>query len=184
MANPWIAAAEARRELPDAIYIRVKEREAIAKVELSKPFYLDGEGQMVGPVDLSDQTPVPVVTGLEPTDIDLNSAGGSRVFNAVMEILGLMRQHPGALQLHDLSRIHADPDTGLTLFRLQDGLAIKMGFGGYDSKLDRLLDIISYLRQGEELSNVDFVDLNDVDRVVVKPLGKGSTLQVCYRKEV
>ena len=45
-------------------------------------------------------------------------------------------------------------------------------------------DMMAYLRQGDRLQHVGSVDLNDLDRVVIKPGDRTSLLGVCYRKEM
>jgi hypothetical protein len=74
---------------------------------------------------------------------------------------------------------------GLTLVGFEKGLAIKLGFGDYESKFNRLRDMMSYFRQGgDELLNIACIDLNDLERVVVRPTGGVSLLGVAYRKEI
>ena len=127
MADPWVAAAEVERELPDAIHIRIKERGPIAIVDLNRParlasqpacqlFYLDEEGEIFKPVESSDKVRVPVVTGLALSDIDFNDQSGFRLFRAVMEVLRLSRLHQNVIPLHALHRIHVDREMGLTLY--------------------------------------------------------------------
>jgi hypothetical protein len=47
--------------------------------------------------------------------------------------------------------------------------AIKVGFGRYEIKFRRLRDIFSYLKQRDGFLNLQYVDLDDTDRVVVRP---------------
>ncbi|MBE9582021.1 MAG: FtsQ-type POTRA domain-containing protein [Proteobacteria bacterium] len=183
LANPWIAAVEVERELPDTIHIRVRERVPIAMVELNRPYYLSETGEIFKHVAPSDQTRAPVVTGLSLSDIDPSNPGRFPLFRAVMEVLHLSRLHGSILPPHGLQRIHADPEMGLTLFGFENNMAVKFGFGGYESKFNRLRDMISYLRRGGQLLNVGSMDLNDLDRVVIRPSRGVSLLGVCYRKE-
>jgi cell division protein FtsQ len=183
LANSWIAAAEVERDLPDAIHVRVRERVPIAMVELNRHFYLSESGEIFKPVEPSDKIRVPVVKGLKLSQIDPGNPGGGPALRAVMEVLNLARLHGSVLPLRSLHSVHVDPEMGLTLFGFESGMAIKLGFGDFESKLNRLRDMISYLRRGAELSRVGSVDLNDLDRVVVRPAGGGSLLGVCYRKE-
>jgi len=47
--------------------------------------------------------------------------------------------------------------------------AIKFGFGKYESKFSRLRDMVSYLKRQDGFLNLQYVDLDDADRVVVRP---------------
>ena len=184
LANPWIADADVRRRLPDGIHIRITERVPIAKIEFNQPFYLDDSGDIVKPVEPSDQIRVPVVTGLKLSDIRPDKPEHPKLFKAVKEVLHLSRAHGSVLPLDVLHCIHIDPDSGLTIFVFDSHLAIKLGFGDYESKFNRLRDVISYFGEGEQLKNVEYIYLNDVERVVVRYSGGVSALKVCYRKEV
>lgn len=184
LADPWICAAEVERELPVSIHIRVRERVPIAMLKLNRLFYLDETGEVFKSVEPSDRIRVPVVTGLKFSDIDLNGQGRSRAFKAVMEVLHLSRLHGSVLPLNAIHDIHADPEMGLTLFGFEKGVAIKLGFGDYESKFNRLRDMMTYFRQGEALLDVECIDLNDLERVVVRPSGGVSLLGVSYRKEI
>jgi hypothetical protein len=73
-------------------------------------------------------------------------------------------------------------------------VTIKMGFEDYESKLKRLAYMLSHLEKEQGLFNYEFIDLNDMDRVVVKssqvgPAGTGAAGQdsrtwLKVRKEV
>ena len=184
LADPWIYAADVERELPASIHIRVRERVPIAVLKLDRLFYLDETGEVFKSVQPSDQVRVPVVAGLTVSDIGLDGQGHSPVFNAMMEVLHLSRLHGSVLPLDAIHHIQADPETGLTLVGFKKGLAIKLGFGDYESKFNRLRDMMSYFRRGDELLNIACIDLNDLERVVVRPTGGVSLLGVAYRKEI
>ncbi|MDY6951112.1 MAG: FtsQ-type POTRA domain-containing protein [Thermodesulfobacteriota bacterium] len=184
MANPWITAADVWRELPDKIHIRVTERVPIAKIALDRAFYLDGTGQIVAPVKASDEINVPLVTGLTLADTDRDNQGESKVFAAVMRVLRLSRLHGGVLPVHMLHRIHADTDTGLTLFAFDCNVTINLGFEDYTAKFHRLGELMSHFKQAGKALNIEYIHLKDVGRVVVRPSEGGSALKVCCRKEV
>ena len=184
LADPWIALAEIQRELPDTIHISIKERVPIAVVELNRPFYLSETGEVFKPVEPLDSTEVPVVTGLRLSDVDPENPGRSLAMQAIMEVIRLTRLHGSVLPSHSLKAIHADSEMGLTLFGYSNSMAIKIGYEDYESKFDRLRDMMAYLRQGDRLQHVGSVDLNDLDRVVIKPGDRTSLLGVCYRKEM
>lgn len=172
-----------------------------------KRFYIDEQGEIFKPVESSDNVKVPVVTGLAMSDIGFNDQSCSRLFKAVMEVLHLSRLHQNVIRLHTLHRVHVDRETGLTLCasfascnpspmpdgapastgkadtRTQNGrstVTINVGFGDYGSKYSRLGDMVRYLKNESGFFNFQSIDLNDSDRVVVRPLpaGQGTRLSV------
>jgi hypothetical protein len=151
-------------------------------------------------VESSDNVSMPVVTGLSLSDIDLNNQSRSRLFKAVMEVLHLSRLHHNVIPLHALQRVHVDRKMGLTLYASfascnlsttsdgaltstgkpdrqtqagQNAVTINVGFGGYGSKYSRLGDMIRYLKKESRFLNLQSIDLNDSDRVVVRPFLAG-----------
>jgi cell division protein FtsQ len=196
MANPWIAAADIERTLPDAIHIQIRERVPMAIVDLERLFYLDENGAIFKLAESSDKARVPIVTGLSLSAFDLSDPWRSPLFGAVMDVLRLSRGHDSVIPFESLHRVHVDRDMGLTLFATLEPYsppalpicmpalastaggggpagpnpaAIKVGFGSYESKFSRLRDIVSYLKRDSGFLNLQFVDLDDTDRIVVKP---------------
>lgn len=182
-------------------------------------FYLDEEGEIFKPVEPSDNVSVPLVTGLAVSDIDFNDQSRSRLFRAVMEALRLSRLHQNVVPLHALHSIHVDREMGLTLYAFfvpgnlsaarepafadkpgrgtqagRGAVAIRVGFGDYESKYSRLGDVVPYLKKKSGFLNLESIDLNDSDRVVVRPsqagqagirsVAGGSDLWPSIRKEV
>jgi len=192
VADAWIAAAEIERTLPDEIHIRVRERVPIAIVDLEGPYYIDENGEIFKPVEASDKARGPIVTGLSLAGFDVENPWGSRLFKSVMEALHLCRRHDSVIPFAALHRVHVDRDMGLTLYAsiapydspampmctpavagsAEGGIspaAIKVGFGRYESKFSRLRDMVSYLKREDGFLNLQYVDLGDIDRVVVRP---------------
>jgi len=192
VADPWIAAAEIERTLPDEIHIRVRERVPIAIIDLEGLYYLDENGEIFKPAEASDKARGPIVTGLSLAGFDFENPWGSRLFRSVMEALHLCRRHDSVIPFAALHRVHVDRDMGLTLYAslapynflampmctpavagsAEGGIspaAIKIGFERYESKFNRLRDMISYLKRQDGFLNLQYVDLDDADRVVVRP---------------
>ena len=184
IANPWIAAADVKRDLPDTIRIRIRENVPVAIVELDRPFLLNESGQVFKTLDASENIGVPVVTGLRPADIDPNGFRHSRAIEAVQEVLQLTKHHKSVLPTVMIERVHVDHEMGLTLQGGGGCLAIRLGFGEYGAKFNRLKEMVDYLRSGDQLLRVGLMDLHDMDRVIVRPAQRGSLLKVCYRKEM
>jgi len=192
VGDPWIAEAEIERTLPDEIHIRIKERVPIAIVNLEGLYYLDENGEIFKPAEASDKARGPIVTGLSLAGFDFENPWGSRLFKSVMEALHLCRRHDSVIPFSELHRVHVDRDMGLTLYAslapydslpmpmctpavagsVEGGIgpaAIRIGFGRYESKFSRLRDMVSYLKRQDGFLNIQYVDLDDTDRVVVRP---------------
>jgi len=184
LANPWIAGADVERDLPNIIRIRIREHEPVAVVELGRPFLLSDSGEVFKSLDPADDVQVPMVRGLSPSDVDPTRSGQSPALRAVMEVLRLTRLYGSVLPTISAQSVQVDHEMGLTLQGFENGMAVRLGFGDYESKLNRLRDMIAYLRGGEQLLNVGLMDLNDLDRVVVRPSAREALLEVCYRKEM
>jgi cell division protein FtsQ len=199
LVHPWIASAEVARELPDAIHIQVKEHVPIAMIQLDKRYYIGEDGQIFKPVSASDKIDFPLVTGFE-SDLDRHDPWHSGLFSAVMEVLRLTRLDRDAVTSQSLQRIHVDEEMGLTLYAfvpmshpyveadfaplMGEGLekappekpslvTIKIGFGDYESKYDRLGHVMSHLNGQDHPLKFQCIDLTDVDRVVVRPSESG-----------
>ena len=217
VADPWIESAEIERTLPDELHIQVREREPIAIVDLEGFYYLDKNGDIFKAVEASDKVVVPIVTGLSLAGFDFENPWGSEAFESVMKALHLCRRHDTPIPFAALHRVQVDKDMGLTLYAslapydpcavatctpavarsAQSGTrlaAIKVGFGRYESKFSRLRDMLSYLKQRDGFLNLQYVDLDDTDRVVVRPsvaghdgipsVAGGSDTEMGRRKEV
>lgn len=159
-------------------------------------FYLDEDGEIFKPVESSDKVRAPVVTGLSLSDIDFNDPWRSRLFRAVMKVLCSSRVDKNVIPLHALHRIDVDREMGLTLYaffpphnlsatpaltgkagvRTHTGrsmVEIKVGFGDYESKYNRLQNIVSHLKKEKGFLSPQSIDLNDLDRIVVRPSMSG-----------
>jgi cell division protein FtsQ len=209
LVHPWIASVEVNRELPDAIHIQVKEHVPIAIIDLDKPHYINENGEIFSAVVSSDKADLPIVTGLK-SDLDPGNPWRSKLYKAAVEALRLSRSHTDMTTFHAVKRIHVDKEMGLTLYasfpqsnacvpadfaslfsmeqdpsqqKSPDPVEIKIGLGDYTSKYERLRHIVAYLsREGSPLS-LHSIDLNDVDRVVVKrtPSGQAGKRSVVHR---
>jgi len=163
--NPWIARAEVERAFPDEIIIRVVEREPRAIADLGYLYYVDAAGEIFKQLDGSDRLDFPVISGISrenmvdhPEDVQLR-------LRRALRLLQILRNRPH-FNLEDVSEIHIDPQEGLTLFTLVGGVPIRIGTEGYESKLRRLERVYEDLEP--RLSALKYIDLNVVDRVIVK----------------
>lgn len=196
LVHPWIADVEVERELPDAIHIQVKEYVPMALIDLGEFYYIAEDGKIFNPVAPSDRENFPLVSGLE-SEIDLNDPWRCRLFWEVMEALRLSRPRGKAAAFQTLHELHVDKEMGLTLHvsfaKQEPGAAadyvllheeaprpsgkirpspvtVKMGFGDYGTKYTRLRQIVSQLGEEGGSPKIQCIDLNDANRVVVRPI--------------
>ncbi|HAO21255.1 MAG: hypothetical protein BWK80_10265 [Desulfobacteraceae bacterium IS3] len=168
--NPWIAEAEVERELPSAIRISVKEYDPLAVLDLGKKFILNTEEKIFKEWTPSDPQWLPVVTGLEYSDIRVSEETVSRYFAAVTEILHLGNMPKSLMPNHSVKKIHVDQEMGISIYPTERVREIKLGFGDYAAKYEKLKNILKYFEEKQNIQTIDSIDLHDANRIVVNPI--------------
>ncbi|MBN1930064.1 MAG: FtsQ-type POTRA domain-containing protein [Desulfobacterales bacterium] len=170
LSHPWIAAAEVRRELPGSIYIRIKEHKPIAVVCLNQKFIINDQGKIFKKWEASDPENIPIINGLDITDIDIFGQSPGIVFNAVMDILKLGQKPESIVSIDSIKRIDVDREIGITIYAFEHSKAIKLGYNDYPSKFKQLKNVLFYLKKRSDFSDFDSIDLNNLNRVVINPI--------------
>ena len=182
LSNSWIEDAEVRRELPSGIRIRIKEQKPIAILDLGRKFIINTHGEIFKEMDASDHCRLPVVTGLEFSDINVPGESWSVPFHSVMEILKLGQQPESVLPYGLIKKIRVDREIGLTIYAFDRIKAIKIGYNDYPSKYAMLKDVLFYLKKKGNFSRIESIDLNNLNRIVVNPAKKEAAAEA--HKEV
>ncbi len=170
LAHTWIAEAHVRRELPDIISIRIEEHEPLAIIDLGRKLLINHKGEIFKEKSPSDPLHLPIITGLEYTDLNVSGKPPSRSFKAVMDILRLGHPAKSVLSNKQIKGIHVDPDIGITLSTFNRIKEIKLGFGNYSQKYKSLKHVIDYLKRQQRFSGFVSMDLNDTNRIVAQPI--------------
>lgn len=177
ISHPWVVEARVSRDLPDRLVITVTEHEPLAILDLGRPFIIDPQGEIFKAHQPTDPEHLPVVTGLGFSDIGMPGAPPSPAFDEVMRVLRLGRGPGCVIPNRVVERIDVDREMGITIFapefecgRVQN---IKLGFGDYRGKLERLRDLVTWLEAREWPLPIESIDLNDQERIVVTPLTGG-----------
>ena len=181
LAHPWIAEAGVSREIPSGLSIRIKEHTPLAVVDVGKKFLINHSGKIFKAWDASDPADLPVVSGLNVLDLppvsgQTNPSQGdiahnrTAPFKAVMKVLRLGRQQGSILPNRSISQIWVDRQIGLTLHAFDRIKTINLGYDDYDGKYNMLAKLFSYLKHQQSVSDFDYIDLNNLNRVVVNPL--------------
>jgi len=198
LAQPWIADAEIRREIPAGLYIKVKEHSPLAIIDLGRKFLLNQNGRIFKEWTDKDPANLPLVSGLTLSDIrvhgktpaqpplkDRNPSQMDRPqndpFEAVMQVLRLGRQTRSILSNRNIRQIKVDREIGITLVAFKQMKTIVLGYYNYPLKFNMLKDVLSYGKHRRSFPEFDRIDLNNVNRIVVNPVSKIPTGD---RKEV
>lgn len=172
MAHPWISKAEVIREIPDGIMIRIKEHQALAIVDMGKRYLMNTEGDIFKHFSGETDT-LPVITGLSPEDIQVAGRHSMKhetnPHKAVMNIVKLAQEPGGRIPLSKIKQILVDREIGLSLLAGFPFKNIKLGYGNYDEKINRMFEVSDYLKKKADLVDMDTIDLHQINRIVVKP---------------
>jgi cell division protein FtsQ len=169
LAQPWIEDAEVSRELPSAIHISIKEQDPLAILDLGRKFIINTHGEIFKEMEASDQCNLPIISGLEFSDINVKGESRSIPFDAVMKILALGQQSESVLPCKLIKRIDVDREMGLTIYAFDHIREIKIGYSDYPNKYEMLKDVIFYLGKNGGFSHIESIDLNNLNRIVVNP---------------
>ena len=170
LSHPLIVEARIKREFPSRICISIREHKALAILDLGRKFVINVQGEIFREMDPINPVKLPIISGLEYTDINVPGLPFSRPFNSVMEVLRLGQKDGSVLPNHVVKRIHVDRDIGLTLYTQDQVKAIRLGYEDFDSKYDRLKSILYYLKIQSDFADLDSIDLNNLNRIVINPL--------------
>ncbi len=180
LAHPWIAEAEVSREIPSRLIIRVKEHAALAVVDFGQKFLINHQGQIFKPYYPSDQDDLPVISGLNLSDLKvygrLESSNPGRTsvdsapFRAVMQVLKLGQKQDSILPNHLIRQISVDRQIGLTIYAFDHLKAISLGYSDYIAKYHMLARLFRYFKQRRSIFDFDRIDLNNLQRIVVNPV--------------
>jgi cell division protein FtsQ len=167
LAHSWIAKAEVRRELPDIITIGIKEHEPLAILDLGRRFLININGEVFKEWTATDPDVLPIVSGLQFSDLNVSGEPRSTSFNEVMEVLRLGREPDSILPNRRIRKILVDRQTGITLYAFDRARIINLGYYDYLDKYERLESVLFYLKKKRCFPDFNSIDLNYQDRIVV-----------------
>ena len=169
LAHSWITEAEVSRDLPSGINIGIKEHKPLAVLDLGRKFLINTSGEIFKEMAVSDPDQLPIISGLEFSDINTRDKPRSMPFNAVMNVLELGQKSNSVLPCKLIKKIRVDREMGLTIYAFDRIKAIKIGYNDYPNKYDRLKNILVHLKERRGFSYLESIDLNNLNRIVVHP---------------
>lgn len=163
--NPWIERAEIRRIFPDRISIKVTERHPAAVILLDQLYYIDAQGVIFARLPKGLKIEYPILTGLHRDDFKTQPQQAWKLVSRALRVTGLL--HRGdVLSQKDISEIHLDKASGITIYTDDGAVEITLGFEGYEAKWKRLVKVWRHLRQ--QPLKPAYIDCNYEKRVIVR----------------
>jgi cell division protein FtsQ len=159
--HPWVRHVLVRREFPRRVVIEVEERKPKAIVAMGRLYYVDSDGIVFKEVGEGENVEFPLLTGLRPEELTTaNPVIRSRIQDAIR--LGELM----AKDSHSLSEIHFESSDRLVLYTTAYPVALRMGAGDWEAKLQRL-DRVLTLWKGHE-NRLASLDMSFRDQVVAR----------------
>lgn len=167
MQNPWIKEVAVHRKLPHLVMIYIKEQTPELIVRGDALYYVNHDGVIFKKLSAGDDKNYPIVTGLE----ELFTEGGvsnKNLQSKILEVLSVIELYKGTTigETYGLSEVHASDTRGISIITLNDPLELKLGFGPFREKIDRLVTMYPVIRSHGGM--VSYIDLNANGKVVVK----------------
>ena len=174
LAHSWIVEAEVSRELPSGINVRIQEHKPLAILDLGRKFIINTSGEIFKEMAASDPDHLPIISGLQFSDINVRGKPLSIPFKAVMNVMELGLKSESVLPYKQLKLIQVDREMGLTIYAFDRIKAIKIGYNNYPDKYAKLKNILLYLKKRRGFSHIESIDLNNLNRIVVNPMKRES----------
>ncbi len=163
LKSPWIKAVSFRKDFPNRFLVRVEEASPSAIIDMKgRSFFADDQGNMLEEIKGEYIPFLPVISG--------NPYKNRDVFFEVMNLVKAMKTM-GFVNMKDRIEVAMPNDSRPEDISMRvDGVFIKVGYGEYENKLERLMDLEDEIfRRGIP---VDYIDLRFMNKVVVRPVNE------------
>ncbi len=159
--HPWVRRVLVRREFPRRVIIEVEERTPKAIVAAGKLYYVDGDGVLFKEVGEKENVNFPMLTGLRRQDLATSDSATRGRIRDALRLSDLMTRDS-----HTLSEIHFDASDRLTLYTVKFPVALRMGWGDWEEKIQRLDRVLTLWKEKE--SRLVSLDVSFRDQVVAR----------------
>ncbi|MGD9972611.1 MAG: cell division protein FtsQ/DivIB [Desulfatirhabdiaceae bacterium] len=187
--QPWIVTAEVIRELPNRLTIHIQEHQPVAVLEIETRYLMDGAGQIFKEADETECAGLPLVSGLDLTDLNRHDPSEATAFSAVLTVLKMGKEENALIPNRNIHQICVDRDVGVTLV-VREGIRsmkidrISLGLTDFDQKYKSLDLMIGYLKKTHMTEAVAHIDLTDTRRIVVRPAVPDTVLADNHKEDV
>jgi len=156
--HPWVRRVLVRREFPRRVVIEIEERKPKAIVAIGKLYYVDADGVLFKEVVRGENVQFPMLTGIPAEELGASDPAVRRRIQDALRLGDLMTEDS-----HALSEIHFDAPDRLVLYTMNHPVALHMGWGDWEGKLERLDRVLTLWKGKEErLGSLDVSFRNQV----------------------
>jgi cell division protein FtsQ len=159
----WIEQVVVRRELPDRIEICLKERQAVALVNLDAIWLVDEKGRVFMQVSDDEYFDLPMLTGLSREYLKREPQKANQLIRQALTLVPLVHARIGLSQ-ENISEIHINPDTGFSFYDVESATQVKLGLSDFYEKLERYRKLRGVMNS-ERTPRV--IDLRYKDKILV-----------------
>lgn len=167
--NPWVSSIKVTRKLPNTLEVTLTERQARAIAVLSGKLYLvSPSGEPFKPLAPKDPIDLPVITGLDPTELVRDRQSELARLKHGLEVL---RQYErlGMSRSYAAQEVHLAPGGSVTLSVGKAGIMLNLGVGQLRQRLLMAERVVLEMRRGGRVPGIVFADnLAHPERVVVR----------------
>jgi cell division protein FtsQ len=159
--HPWVRRVLVRREFPRRVVIEIEERTPKAIVAMGKLYYVDSDGVVFKEVQAGESVQFPLLTGLRLEELGNRDPVVRRRIQDAVRLSDLM-----AKDSHTISEVHFEAADRVILYTTAYPLALHMGWGDWEGKVQRV-DRVLKLWKGHEERLVT-LDASFDDQVVAR----------------
>lgn len=151
----WVHSCFIRRQVPDTLWIHVREQTPKAILLADKLMFVSEEGKVFKEVEKEPTRDLPVLTGFQKGDSLEEAIQLVHFFEARSDF-----------NVFGLSEIHYNEAQGFSIVTLKGPMEVKFGRKNFDAKLTRLKAILVEVKP--KLGKIRGIDLDYEDRAFVK----------------
>lgn len=166
---PFVADAAVERRFPDRLHIRIVEYDPSAVIVDDGFWLADARGEVFLTLDSmsshEELWDLPLITGLSRGELETDE-GKSRFRTGLM--VHDLYVDMGLDEFHEISEVHVDEILGVSLVVGQTGTEVRLGWGKWEQRLERLGVVQqSLIRRGVDAAYVLIDHESDLSRVAV-----------------
>ena len=169
LSDGWIAEARVGREIPDRLVIRVREHVPLAILDLGKKYIMSREGTIIKELSELNFSGLPLVTGLNYSDLPLEDDSPHEPFVSLLQVLAIAQKDEGPLSLPRLKRIDVDRDLGITLRADGPVETARIGFQRFAEKYARIDRLLGYLHRQPSDQALEIIEIDSSGGIVAGP---------------